>query len=124
MLAFDTSDLIVVLPPSPNQIKETLRNLHCRIVQMSADVRQISHQLHPSILEDLGLAAALRDMCEEFSARESIEATLEQKMIPANLPKDVASCLYWIAREALHNISKYAHAGQVRLFLSGSLGGI
>jgi signal transduction histidine kinase len=63
-------------------------------------------------------------MCEEFSARESIEATLEQGTIPANLPKEVASCLYWMAREAFHNISRYAHAGRVRLLLSGSPEGI
>jgi two-component system sensor histidine kinase UhpB len=123
-LAFDTSSLVQALPPSRDQIKEKLRDVHTRILQMSADVRGIAHQLHPSILEDLGLAATLRQMCEEFSAREKIEATLEQETIPGSLPKDVASCLYWIAREALHNISKYAHASRVRLLLSGSHEGI
>lgn len=91
---------------------------------MSADVRQISHQLHPSILEDLGLAAALREVCEEFSAREGIECTLEQETMPETLPMEVKSCLYWIAQQALHNISKHAHASHVRLSLVGNPQGV
>jgi signal transduction histidine kinase len=91
---------------------------------MAADIRQISHQLHPSILEDLGLAAAMREVCEEFSAREGIEATLEQETMPEVLPMEVKSCLYWIAQQALHNISKHAHASRVWLKLSGSREGV
>jgi PAS domain S-box-containing protein len=124
LLALDTSGLMMALPPSRNRIKETLRDLHGRIVQMSVDVRRISHQLHPSILEDLGLAAALSEVCGEFSAREGIDATLELKTIPEALPTEVASCLYWVAREALHNIAKYAHASRVRLTLTGRPEGV
>jgi PAS domain S-box-containing protein len=124
LLAIDTPGLLDAPSPSPDQMKETLRNIHSRIVQMSADLRRISHELHPSILEDLGLAAALREMCEEFSAREGIEATLEQGTMPESLPKEAASCLYWIAHQALHNISKHAHASHVRASLGGSPQGV
>jgi signal transduction histidine kinase len=119
LLALDTSSVVLAPPPS-DQIKETLGNIHTRIVELSEDVRRIAHQLHPSILEDLGLAAALREVCEEFSAREGIEATLEQGLMPEALPIEVASCLYWVAREALHNVSKHAHASHVRLVLNGT----
>jgi signal transduction histidine kinase len=118
LLAFDTSGLMMALPHSPNQIKEALSNLHGRIVQMAGDVRRISHQLH------LGLAAALREACEEFSAREGIECKLEQKTMTGALATEVAACLYWVAREALHNISKYAHASRVQLSLVGCPGGV
>jgi PAS domain S-box-containing protein len=123
LLAFDASGLVQA-PPSSDQMKETLGNIHSRIVQMSEDVRRISHQLHPSILEDLGLAAALHEVCEEFSAREGIEATLEQEKMPESLPMEVKSCLYGIAQEALHNISKHAHATHVRLSLVGNPQGV
>jgi PAS domain S-box-containing protein len=123
LLALDTGGLLAI-PSSEDEIREQLSNLRRRIVELSQDVRGIAHQLHPSILEDLGLAAALRQVCEEFSERERIDATLEQETMPESLPKHVASCLYWIAREALHNISKYAHASRVRLLLSGSPEGI
>jgi PAS domain S-box-containing protein len=124
VLALDVSGLALAPPPSPDHMKETFSDIHTRIGQMSADIRRISHQLHPSILEDLGLAAALREMCEELLAREGIEGTLEQETMPESLPKEAASCLYWIAREALHNVSKYAHASHVRVSLSGSPEGV
>jgi signal transduction histidine kinase len=70
LLAFDTSSLVLTLPRSVEELKETLRGLQSRVVQLSQDVRQISHQLHPAIVEDLGLSAALNELCEEFSRPE------------------------------------------------------
>ncbi len=120
MLAFDTGSLVLAPPPSMDEMREPLRNLQARIVQLSQHVRQISHQLHPTILEDLGLTAALSELCEEFSAREGIEVAFEQEAMPKNLPVYVASCLYRVAQEALHNVSKHARATRVRLKISGS----
>ena len=120
LLAFDTGSLVLAPPPSVEQMKEPLHTLQTRIVQLAEEVRQISHQLHPAILEDLGLIAALRELCEEFSAREGIEVVFEQQAMPRDLPVAVASCLYRVAQEALHNVSKHAHATQVRLNISGS----
>jgi PAS domain S-box-containing protein len=120
MLAFDTGSLVLAPPPSMDEMREPLRNLQARVVQLSQHVRQISHQLHPTILEDLGLTAALSELCDEFSAREGIEVAFEQQAMPKNLPVDVASCLYRVAQEALHNVSKHARATQVRLKISGS----
>jgi PAS domain S-box-containing protein len=123
-LAFDTSSLVLAPLPSMDEMKEALRNLQLRIVQLSEDVRQIAHQLHPTILEDLGLTAALRELCDEFSAREGIEVLFEQEAVPKALPMPLASCLYRVAQEALHNVSKHAQASQVRVQVSGSPEGI
>ncbi len=112
LLAFDASDLVLSSPPQ-NGLREGLRNLQTRVVQLSQDVRQIAHQLHPAILEDLGLIAALGELCEEFSAREGINAVCEAGTIPETIPKEIASCLYGVAQEALHNVMKHARASQV-----------
>jgi PAS domain S-box-containing protein len=124
LLAFDTDSLVLTPPSSVDEIKEPLRGLRKRIVELSNDVRHISHQLHPTVLEDLGLAAALRELCEEFSAREGIEVVFEQETVPQALPVEIASCLYRIAQEALHNVMKHAQASQVRLGVSGGVEGI
>ena len=79
MLAFDTGSLVLVPPPSVEEMKEPLRKLQTRVVQLSQDVRQIALQLHPRILEDLGITAALTELCDEFSAREGIEVAFEQE---------------------------------------------
>jgi signal transduction histidine kinase len=75
-------------------------------VELSQDVRQISHKLHPSILEDLGLTAALNDLCEAFSAREGIKVLFTAEAVPPAIPVQAASCLYRVAQEALHNVLK------------------
>lgn len=120
LLAFDTSNLVLASPPLPAEMTHSLCNLQARIAALGADVRQISHRLHPSILEDLGLVAALRELCEEFSARTTIHMVFEQTEIPENLPVGVAACLYRLAQEALHNVQKHARASQVGLAVSGS----
>jgi signal transduction histidine kinase len=124
MLALDTASLVLTPPPSVEEIKEPLRNIKDRVVQMSESVRQIAHQLHPSILEDLGLNSALSELCDEFSKRTGIVATCEQETPPEAMPMEVASCLYRVAQEALHNVSKHARARRVRLTIRGSSEGV
>ena len=124
LLAFDASDLVLSSPPSQNGLREGLRNLQTRVVQLSQDVRQIAHQLHPAILEDLGLVAALGELCEEFSAREGVKAVCEAGEIPGTIPKEIASCLYGVAQEALHNIMKHARATEVWIRVNARPAGI
>jgi PAS domain S-box-containing protein len=120
LLAFDTGSLRLTPPPSMESMAERLHSIQARVIHLAEDVRQISHRLHPSILEDLGLTAALNELCEEFSEREGIEVVFEQESVPKALPAEVASCLYRVAQEALHNVVKHAHASRVTLKLSGS----
>ena len=124
LLAFNIGGLLVEHAPSAEKINEQLRNLQVHVNQLADDVRQISHQLHPSILDDLGLVPALTELCEEFSAREGIEVAFESESVPHVLPVDLASCLYRVSQEALHNIWKHARASQARLKLSASGDGI
>jgi PAS domain S-box-containing protein len=120
LLAFETSNLVLATPTLPDETKKSLCNLQTRIAELGADVRHISHRLHPSILEDLGLVAALSELCEDFSARTEIRVVFEQTEIPGDLPVEVAACLYRLAQEALHNVQKHAQASQVQLSVSGS----
>ncbi len=124
LLAFDTSSLLLSSAHTREELNEGLRGVHARILELSQEVRQIAHQLHPSILEDLGLAAALHELCEEFSAREGIKAECIQEKIPEHIPKETASCLYGVTQEALHNVMKHAQATQVWITVEGSSDGI
>jgi PAS domain S-box-containing protein len=124
LLAFDASGLLAEPAPPAEKMKEQLVTFRARVEQLAQDVRQISHQLHPSVLDDLGLSAALSELCEEFSAKEGIEVVFEPERLPKDLPVDIASCLYRVAQEALHNVFKHARASQARLRMSGSADGI
>jgi signal transduction histidine kinase len=96
-----------------------LRALQARAVKSSEEARHIAYELHPSILDDLGLVASLRALCREFSERKP-DTTLEftDGTFAASLPREVASCLYRVAREGLQNIAKHASAKHVSVDLT------
>ena len=83
-------------------------------------VRRISHRLYPAILQDLGLPAALRAMVHEFSEGEDMPATYTSQDLPETWSPEAATALYWIAHEALRNVSKHAGKTHVKVMLTGS----
>jgi PAS domain S-box-containing protein len=123
-LALDISGLLTMPLSSEDKIREQLLHLRTRIVELSQHVREISHRLHPSILDDLGLTAALNHLCEDFSAREGIKVQFTSEAVPRAIPVEVAACLYRVAQEAMHNVLKHAQTGYVQMKLSGGSGGI
>ena len=83
------------------------------------DVHALSRRLHPAILDELGLEAALKEECAAFSAQAAIPCEVESRSVPASLPEDISLCLYRVAQESLRNIAKHADAAKVRVVLSG-----
>ena len=94
----------------PAGVHERIGTLRNQTAHLSDEVRNISHRLHPSVLDDLGLPYALKALTEEFGQREGMLATFVRREVPASLPRDIAGALYRIAQEALRNVAK--HAGQ------------
>jgi signal transduction histidine kinase len=86
----------------------------------AADIHQFSRQLHPSVLEDLGLPAALKAECVAFSDQHKTPCEFIAESVPDSIPEDVALCLYRVAQEALRNVAKHAEAERVEVQLTGS----
>jgi signal transduction histidine kinase len=97
---------------SENNSGETVQReltLLCDRTREAAElVRNISHELHPSILDDLGLKPALQEYCEEFQDRTGISTHIECEGDSNNLAPDVASCVYYVVAECLRNVAKHA----------------
>jgi PAS domain S-box-containing protein len=87
-----------------------LQNVQDKLITISEDVHRISRQLHPSIIEDLGLEDALRSEINNFSRLEEIPVKLEYDLGSANPSLDIAVCLYRVTQESLRNIKKHACA--------------
>ncbi|HYK40645.1 MAG TPA: ATP-binding protein, partial [Candidatus Eremiobacteraceae bacterium] len=79
---------------------------HCS--EIGSDVQSLSHQLHSSHLEYLGLVPAVRGFCKELAERHEVEIECRCENMPRHLPKDVSLCLFRVAQEALHNALKYS----------------
>ncbi|MGH9461760.1 MAG: sensor histidine kinase, partial [Vicinamibacteria bacterium] len=94
------------------------------LVRLSEDVHALSYQLHPSVLDDLGLKEALKVECELFSRRESIAAEVASFESPSELPPDVAVCLFRVAQEALRNVARHSRASKVSLVVARANGAV
>jgi len=108
----------------PAAAQNQLEQLRIEVVQLADDMRRMSHQLHPAMLEDLGLASALRSLTEDFGAREGMIATFLGQDVPEQIPIEITTVLYRLAQEALHNVSKHAGKTHVKVIVRGTEGGL
>ncbi len=90
--------------------------------QIMLDIRNISHQLHPSILEDYGLGAALKELGREFSLRTGIEVKVQRLSVRKLLSTELSCALYRIVQESLTNIERHSEAKNVLISLGLSPG--
>lgn len=84
------------------------------------EVRRISQNLRPTVIGDLGLIPALRNLADDFIEHAGMDLRLRYRHFPKQIATDVALALYRIAQEALNNISKHSGATRVLVRLSGS----
>jgi len=105
---------------SSDPLSGKLREIKDQLIHLSQDVHALSRQLHPSILDDLGLVDAMRSECARFSQREGISVRYTPQDIPPGIPKEVALCLYRIAQEGLRNIAKHSTAQEARVSLTAT----
>ena len=88
------------------------------LVRLSEDVHALSYQLHPAILDELGLAEGIKAECSRLSRQQSIPVNLEVEGLPRKLPTEPSLCLFRVAQEALRNAVRHARARAVTVSLS------
>jgi signal transduction histidine kinase len=118
-LAIDAGFLERDAPSLSPAAVATIHKIGEELVSLSGSIHDISRRLHPSILEDLGLADAIQSECDGLARREPIEVHFESRDCPPHLPLDISLCLYRITQESLRNIAKHAGATQVHVSLTG-----
>jgi two-component system CheB/CheR fusion protein len=107
-------------PASREEVARRMEALSQKTSNLSNSIRTISHRLHPSILEDLGLAEAIKSLIDEFRLAEGMPTTFRRNNVPEDVPIQTAGALYRVAQEALHNVAKHAGKTHVKVSLEGS----
>jgi PAS domain S-box-containing protein len=107
-------------PESPDQLGTRMQELVGHVKQVSSSVHALSHRLHPSKLDQLGLVASLGGLCQELTQGHGLKIEFVDHQMPPTIPSDVAVCLYRIAQEALSNAIKHGGAHHVEVDLGGS----
>jgi PAS domain S-box-containing protein len=108
------------LPESEVEQRTKVQDLLKKNQEISSDMHSLSHQLHSSKLDLVGLAPALMGLCEELSSKFKIQIEFTDRGVSSKIPKDVALCLFRVAQEALGNVVKHSRAKQAQVELSGT----
>lgn len=104
---------------SPPEMQEAERLMLAHgLDELSAKITRICRQLHPAILTDLGLEAAIRSFVADFAEHEKVTAVFRSREVPRNIPAPIGLCFYRILQEALRNISKHARTQRLAVTLS------
>jgi signal transduction histidine kinase len=106
-----------MIPGSPEQANRQLHELMNSAGEIGADLHTLSHRLHSSTLERLGLASGVSAFCKEFTAQQGTQIACSYDDVPRAVSPDVALCLFRIVQEGLRNVKKHSEAthAQVRL---------
>jgi signal transduction histidine kinase len=99
---------------------DRLRHAQHRITEIATDVQALSHRLHSSKLDYLGLAIAAKSFCKELSEKTKVEIAFSHAEVPSTLPKEVSLCLFRVMQEALQNAVKYSGVQTFKVDLRGT----
>jgi signal transduction histidine kinase len=102
-----------------SEARQNLHDIAKIAAEVSTNIHNLSHRLHPSKLDLLGLVPSLNSFCVEFSRSYQLEVHFSHHHIPIQIPKDVTVCLFRIVQEALRNVAKHSGASEVKVELSG-----
>jgi PAS domain S-box-containing protein len=97
----------------PAEAGSRIKKWRDEIAKILDDVQSLSHELHSSRLEVLGMGAAMRAFCREFSDHQKVEIDFETHDLPRSLSPTVSLCLFRVLQEAVRNSNK--HSGVRRI---------
>jgi two-component system, LuxR family, sensor kinase FixL len=105
-------------PVASNDVSKRMQELSTQVRNMSSSVHRLSHELHPAKLEQLGLMAAVRGFCRDFSSAHNVAIEFVPHDVPRSVPDDIALCLYRVVQEGLQNVVKHSGATSAKVELS------
>ncbi len=118
VLAMDMSMLEAAAKSAGKTVQSKLTSIRNQIVNLSTDIHDVSRQLHPSIIDDLGLGSAIQSECSNFTRRTGIVVAYTQTDVPRTISRDISVVLFRITQEALRNIHKHAHVNEAEVCLA------
>jgi len=110
MLAIELERLQI----EPSDVRSRLQQLREETIALSSDVQALSHELHSSKLEYLGVVSGMKSWCREFSERQKMEIDFRSD-VSGPLPFEIGLSLFRVLQEALHNAAKHSGAKRVEV---------
>jgi len=117
-LSIELGKLAGDMPDPLAPTRGIIRSLQKQTLQASAEVRRLSHGLHPSVIQDFGLAVALEEYCGEFEKAQGVPVIFDGLIDISRLDNDCATCLFRIAQESMRNAVTHGRATELQVALS------
>jgi PAS domain S-box-containing protein len=111
------------LQDDPSEVRSRVPELRKRMTEISNYVQALSHDLHSSKLEYLGVIAGIKSWCKEFAERQRIEIDCTHD-VRSPLPQEIGLCLFRVLQEGLHNAAKHSGVKRMEVELSEKAGEI
>ena len=107
-------------PPNLPEARSRLGELQKQTSEIATDIQSLSHELHSSRLEYLGITAAMRGFCKEFGEQQKVQVDFKARDLPSPLSPDISLCLFRVLQEALHNSAKHSGVRHIEVRLWGT----
>jgi PAS domain S-box-containing protein len=117
MLTIELQELANLSFESNPQFRNRIESLLKSTLEMSEDVHSLSHRLHSSKLELVGLVATMRGFCQELAEQRAVEIDFRQSDVPNFLPAQISLCLFRILQEGLGNAVKHSGVRHFEVWL-------
>jgi PAS domain S-box-containing protein len=108
------------IPDSGSELGSRIGDLRNQVTYIANDVQLLSHELHSSKIEYLGIVEATKNFCREFGERQKVEIDFQSHDMPAALPTDLSLPLFRVLQEALRNAAKHSGIKSFEVNLWGS----
>jgi signal transduction histidine kinase len=116
--------LAVALSSSAAGHRDVIRNLQIQAAEIAADIHALSHKLHSSRVELLGMVRAMKKLSEEFARQRQVEVAFSSAGVPQLVPPEIGLCLFRVLQEALQNAVKHSGARRIEVRVSAENGDI
>ena len=116
LLSIGITQVAKGLGETPEPVARSIREVGQRAVDISTEIHNLSHRLHSTRLEALGLVEAVRGHCDELLA-QGVYVSVHEENVPRSLPHGMALCLFRIVQEGLNNVVKHSGAQEAQVAL-------
>jgi signal transduction histidine kinase len=117
LLSLGLETVAETIPQSPQEANRQIHDLINSVSELGEDLHTLSHRLHSSTLESLGLVPGVTALCKETQGQNGMRVNFEHGEIPRSIDPETSLCLFRIVQEALRNMKKHSGAdrGDVKL---------
>jgi len=117
LVAINLDGLETETSESSADVKRRVRESWNEVSRLASDMHALSHRLHSSALDSLGLVSGVQTFCQEFEEQQGLQIRFRSSNVPHGVPPDSALCLFRVVQEAIRNIKRHSGADRAEVML-------